>query len=121
MSKEKGDRNKFFRIPALHFRTEKERDILKRIGFVIKVGEKFPDSFPHDQVNKFVELAYELGRKEGREGVIRLNKQDIKNILSWAGLVKARAEGVGVPFEEDEEVTLKKLKEWELFKNGKRS
>jgi len=36
---------------------------------------------------------------------IRLNKQDIRNILSWAGLVKERSEVVGLPFDKDEQTT----------------
>ena len=66
--KEKAVMNKVYDLVR---KERKEKDILERIGFAVRVGEKFPTTFPQDQVNKFVELAYELGKKEGRESVIK--------------------------------------------------
>ena len=39
-----------------------------------------------------------------------MNKKDWQNILAWAGLVRARAEEDRVPFEDDEEETLAKVR-----------
>ncbi len=42
---------------------------------------------------------------------ITLNKKDLSNILVWAASAQVRARRVGMPFEDDEENTYKKLKE----------
>lgn len=39
-----------------------------------------------------------------------MNKKDWTNILAWGGLVKMRAEEDGVPFEDDEEETMEKVR-----------
>ena len=85
---------------------EKEKDILERIGFAVRVGEKFPTTFPQDQVNKFVELAYELGKKEGRESVIK----EIEKLL-----LPMFADKQDTIFKDDYIV---RRKEWEGFKNN---
>ena len=39
-----------------------------------------------------------------------MNKNDWQNILAWGGLVKTRAEENGVPFQDDEERTMEKVR-----------
>ncbi len=41
---------------------------------------------------------------------ITINKKDLSNILVWASSAQVRARSVGIPFEDDEENTYKKLK-----------
>ncbi len=41
---------------------------------------------------------------------IILNKQDIQNLHLWAETAKIKAKELRVPFEEDEEKTLKKIR-----------
>ena len=60
-----------------------------------------------------VHFVYVYGYYNGGNKImvrILLNKQDLRNILSWAGLVKARADDICIPFEKDEEETLMKIK-----------
>lgn len=42
---------------------------------------------------------------------ILLNKQDVMNVLAWAGKAQVDAVEMGIPFEVDELKTLKKFKE----------
>lgn len=41
---------------------------------------------------------------------ILLNKQDVMNVLAWAGRAEVGAEEVGIPFDDDELKTLEKFK-----------
>lgn len=45
-----------------------------------------------------------------------MNKKDWQNILAWAGLIKTRAEDNGVPFQDDEEETMQKVRKKLGFK-----
>ena len=41
---------------------------------------------------------------------ITINKQDLSNLLAWAGSAKSRGLALGMPFDKDEEDTLQKLR-----------